>query len=258
MRSLPTSCWGGFCLMILVSCAGQGQKPVVKKTVETTVPSTPDVTRLFDEALAQLQAEEPGKARATLDAIIDSSPDFVLARLERGQLLVEAEDDAPLALADTTMAATVLADNPRAHLLHGQALEQSGDDAAAAAAYRRSLALRSEVTLRRRLAVVLERAGERQESIEVWETLRDETPDDVGVRLALAESYEKADRPASAEAEWSEIARLASSNSHLLRRFADFLDRQGKVRQAGEVRTAADEQDAPQQRQLRPLLPSPR
>lgn len=255
MTQCQASHWACLSLCILMSCARLG--PSAKSAVPTQAPP-PEVSRLFDEALAFKQAEKITEARAKLDEIIGSAPGFALARLERAQLLVETGEDAPLALVDASVAAQALADNPRAQMLLGQTLEESGDAAAASEAYRRSVALRPDVGLRRRLAIVLERAGKTQESIDVWEALRNESPEDVGARLALAESYEKMDRPASAEAEWTEVASLAASNAYLLRRFGDFLERQGKLPQAKVIRTQADELDAPEQRQLRPLLPSKR
>lgn len=243
-------------LVFLTACASQGPSP--KPTVSTP-PPPPEVSRLFDEALVFMQRNENSKARATLDAVIEASPGFALAHLERAQLLVETGEDASLALLDASFAAQSLADNPRAQMLWGRTLEDSGDDAAASDAYRRAVTLRPEVASRRRLAVVLERAGKHQESVEVWEALRDESPEDVGARLALAEIYEKTDRPASAEAEWTEVAARSPSNAFLLRRFADFLERQGKLLEARETRAQADELDAPkEQRDLRPLLPSRR
>lgn len=221
------------------------------------VEQPPEVRPELDEAARLRDAGDDEAARALLDRLL-ARTSVPLAHLERAQLLLDAGLELKLALEDAQKAAQAMADNPRALRVLGQALEESGDLAAAADAYGQSLARKDDAALRRRLGALLARAGRPVEAVQIWERLRDETPDDVGARLSLAELYEQVDRPASAEAEWKRIAALSATNVHLLRRFAEFLKRQGKLEEAQAIDARAEALAPSEERQLRPLLPSKR
>lgn len=243
-------------LLLLGACASK-PPPAPPAPKPPVVEQRSDVLARLDQVAQLREAGDDAQARTTLDELL-AQTSVPLAHLERAQLLLDEGSELTLALADARHAAQALFDNPRALRVLGQALEESGDLAGAVDAYAQSLERKDDPVLRRRQASLLARAGRTAAAVLAWERLRDEAPDDVGARLSLAELYEQVDRPASAEDEWTRVAALSSTNVHLLRRFAEFMKRQGKVEEAQAIEAQADELDPPEDRQLRPLLPSKR
>lgn len=219
-------------------------------------PPSQAATRLFEEALGLLEQGDTEGARERLDRAIGASPTFALARVERGTMLLEADRERTLAFEDARIAVSLLGDNPRAHLLLARLLDEEGEFSEASDAYLRSLELRDDMPTRRRLGTSLGRAERHGEAAQVWESIVEASPSDLGSRLALADAYEKAARAASAEAEWARIVELAGDNPFILRRFAAFLEREGWNSRAQAALERANELDAPEERSLRPLLPS--
>jgi tetratricopeptide (TPR) repeat protein len=228
----------------------------------TPVPAPgPDAQKLFEEALALRTNGDDGAAKDKLDLAIEASPAFALARLERADVLLALGGDGAAILADAKAAVDALPQNPRAQKTLAFALQETGDNDGALAAFERSLALRDDPSIRRKLAAVNARAGRKTVALGHWEALRDADPSDVGTHVELAQLYAELDRPGSAEQEFRAALALAPSNFALRRRFADWLEKQGKVRDAREERKraeAADPTPTEQERRLRPLLPASR
>ncbi len=219
-----------------------------------------DVSALFQEALQARKAGDDAAAKAKLDLVLRQEPGFALAALMRADVLIEL-GHAAQAVGDANLAVKALPHNPRAWKVLGQTLEDAGRVDDAIAAYRKSVAIRDDEALRRRLASLDAREGRLGLAAREWESVRDGHPRDVAAHLELTALYEKLDLPASAEAEYRAVLALVPHNALFHRRFAQFLDRQGKAKAAREERAKADLLDPPaprQTRHLRPLLPSRR
>lgn len=256
-------------VLLLGACANQPPVPPpepepptpqrVEAPANPAVPPGIDVGALVVEAVKARRAGDDTTARANLDAALAAQPAFGPALVERAELLVASGMEPEVAAADAAKAVQSLPNDPRAHRVRAQTLEEAGDLEGALVAYRRTLELQDDLALVRRVALLEKRAGRPAAAVPLWERVRDAAPSEPGAHLELAELYEKVDRPASAKAEWSAVVELLPKNAPLRRRFADFLDRQGKTGEARIQRKKADELDPPKgARKLRPLQPSSR
>jgi predicted Zn-dependent protease len=180
------------------------------------------------------------------------------AALRKAREVLDLGLDPAGALANAKVAAAGLPADLEARRTLAQALEETGDLDGAKAAYAAAVKLAPTLALRRKLASLEARHGDPARAIEAWEALRDEDPKDLSAHLELGELFEKAGRPASAEAELREVALLAPDHPVLLRRLAEFLEREGKLAEARAARARADELAGAGSRRMRELPDSPR
>lgn len=230
VRSLPE-------ILVVVVFACQGTALAVDV-------AAPDAKGLFDAALALRKDGDGPGAIAKLDAALAQQPGFALAALERAELLLEAGEPGR-AVDDVKLAVENLPGNPRSQRALGRLCEDREDIACALSAYERSLAVREDPLVRRRHALLAGAAGDHAKAVESWEVLRVQDPSDVAARLELALAYDKADRPASAEAEFDALVTLAPGNVPIVRRFVEFLERQGKPAKARELIAKVEPAPAP-------------
>lgn len=213
---------------------------------------------LLEEARRQRSANRPDAALAVLDTLLKTFPAYPPANLERAEILLELGRLSGMALADAKVAAEAFPEEPRAALALSLAAAESGDLDLAIEALRRALAVQGkpDAALLRRRAGLLVRAGREEEAVRAWEALRDLEPGDPSPRVELAQLYEKVGRIASARKEHEAVLEALPTNAPLRRRYADFLERQGRLGKAKAMRAEADRIAGVSQRKLRALPPS--
>lgn len=173
-----------------------------------------------------------------------ATPPDVVAVMTRAQQLIddgrpsEAVDDVKLVMERAPKDA-------RSHRLFGLLMEARDDVAGALAAYGRSLALLEDAAVRRRAAQLATSLERHDEAVAHWEAVCAAEPSDLAARLSLAMAYEKADRPASAEVAYGQSVRMAPENPAIRRRFASFLEGQGRPSRARALRIADEPTNAP-------------
>lgn len=200
----------------------------------------------------------PG-ARQHLDRLLEGTPRNAAAAVERASVLVALGEDLDLALADAEQGVKALGTEARAFRVLAEVHEEREEAEPALAAYEKALALEENVTVRRRLGALHARQGRPEKAIRHWEAVRSAEPGEAGAYAELAALYEQAGRMASAEAAHRELLARTHPNALLLGRFADFLERQGKLPEARKVREEAQSlAPARSNRNLRPLPPSRR
>ncbi len=193
------------------------------------------------------------------------------ARLETAYTLDPASDDVRLELADllltdgdgTDRAAVLLgavarADSARYHLLGARLAELRGEDAGAAGAYERALAIEDDPDARLRRALALERLGRAGEATTELERVRADRPGDAIARTHLADRYEAAGRNADAESELRAVADAQPDRAAGWERLARFYERSGRAEDARAALARARTASGTGERALRPLLPSRR
>lgn len=218
-----------------------------------------EVRALLEEAIALRRKGDDTAALTRLDRLLAQAPGAALAAVERAEILIAA-GRGPQAEPDVQLAVKSLPDNPRAQRLLGQWLEESQDVEGALAAYARSLALRESPMVRRREALLLTRLGRHAEAVESWERICDVTGADAAAWYALAMAYDRADRPASAEAAFEKALSFAPDNPQLRRSFGEFLLRQGHPSRARLQLARAEKLSGPRlgERRMRELPASRR
>jgi tetratricopeptide (TPR) repeat protein len=114
------------------------------------------------------------------------------------------------------------ADDPMALVQHAYQLQQSGDYAASAEAYRAFLKLRpDEVGAHSNLGVVLTRLGRYDEAIREYETAEKLLPNDARISVNLALAYEKSGRLPEATAKLSALHDAAPRENQVTMLLAD-------------------------------------
>lgn len=220
-----------------------------------------DARALLREARELREAGQTEAARERLDAALQRHPDEAEAALERAEVLLELGVDTPLAVADATKAAKTLASR-RAHFTLGKALSENGDLDGALAAFWRAMETpgpEDRVSIQRLEADLLARAGRMGPAIRAWEAVRDADPADVSARVELARLYEEDGRIDSAENEHRALVASQPTVPVHRRRYAAFLQRQGRSREAvAQLRAVEEEAQEPAPRRLRTLPKSHR
>jgi thioredoxin-like negative regulator of GroEL len=212
---------------------------------------------MLREAIAARAAGDVAAARAKLEAALAASPRADPVRNELADLLITEGVELDRA-AEVLAGADAASAGPRWHLLSGRLAHLRGDNALAAEAYGRALALGADPELRYDRARLLAELGRDDEAIAELLALRAEGRGNGAVALALAERYESAGRLAEAEAEYRAYAG-ASDRARGWTLLAEFLARQGRAAEARDVEARARGLGggAPE-RALRPLPPSRR
>jgi predicted Zn-dependent protease len=195
-------------------------------------------------------------AQHELEAAIEASPSWDLARIELAEMLVAEGSD--LVRAQAAMQGVRATENPRAELVRAQLAELTGDDAGAAEAYARALALRPDSDLRLRRGSALLRLGRDADAEAELLRFRAERPAETGVLVALAELRERGGRLAEAEADLRAAAEASPDRAAGWERLARFYARTGQPTREREAEARARGLEKQPERKLRPLLPSSR
>ncbi len=240
--------------LLLLSCgtAGTGRSP---SGAEPPAQPRPEV--LVARARALRAEGDVEGARARLEAAVALAPASDEVRLELADLLLSDGEGSDRAAA--LLAGVARTDSARYHLLGARLAEARGDDAGAAAAYERALAIEPDPDARLRRALALERLGSVGEATTELERVRADRPGDALARAHLAERYEADGRISEAEAELRGLAEAQPDRAAGWERLARFYERAGRAAEARAALARArglgggDERGA-----LRPLLPSRR
>lgn len=204
-------------------------------------------------ALALEAAGKDAEALVAVERVLRSDPSSALARLEAGRLRLKIGEDISLAEAELDAARSIAPENPRAHFLYGQVLEEQRRLPEAARAYEAALALRDDYDdARLRLAGLQVAARDFAGATAGYRKYTQAHPEATGARLQLAMALEKAGMESAAERELKALHALPATKEVAARRLADFYERQGKAKEAAKYRAFVDRPG----RKLRPLLPS--
>ncbi len=203
-----------------------------------------------------LRAEgDVASARARLESAFAAEPGLDDARVELADLLIS--DGRELERAEALLAGVRDQGSARHALLSAELAESRGNDAAAAEAYARALALADDPDARLRRALALERLGREQQATAELERVRSDRPRDAVARSHLAERYEAAGRIADAEKELRALADDQDRPSSW-ERLARFYGRHARKAEAKAALGRARAASGRPARSLRPLLPSKR
>jgi Tfp pilus assembly protein PilF len=200
-------------------------------------------------------ATEDAEALSTLDKQIAASPSSAVPRLDAAQLRLKAGEQLDRAMFDIDVAMSLAPENPRAHYLLGQLMEEKGEISAAKSAYTTALVLRDDYDdARFRMAGLLFREGAFADAAAAYGRYAKAHPEAVGARMQLAAALEKAGDNAGAEKELKAMYQAPATRELAGRKLAELYDRLGRPKDAAKVRQAVD----PPKRQLRELKRSAR
>jgi predicted Zn-dependent protease len=253
-----------------IGCAGAGTgktppvsspapAPPVTASPPAAAPRPPPIDITQELALART-AHAEGRVHDEsihLERVVRADPNAFEARLEFAELLLRQSIDLGRAVVLLRDAQVLRPGDPRPARLAAWLAEIQGDDAAAAAAYQRALALDPDPELRYRRGILLRRLGRTDEAVMELERVASERPGDRAARTTLAELFELRGRLGDAEKTLLDIVQLAPAEPGPQRRLAAFYRRHGEAAKALEAETRARRlEGAP--RSLRPLRPSKR
>jgi tetratricopeptide (TPR) repeat protein len=214
----------------------------------TALLATPDAARL-QQALA-LEANDETAALAALDALVKAEPVWELARLEDARLRLKRGEGLEIAQLHLEAARSYAPENPRAHFLWGQLMEERHDNAAALAAYQVALTIRPTYDEAQFRAAGLHfQLGEWASALEKYKAYAATHPEATGARLQLAAAAEKAGSPKVAEQELKKLYEVPASRTIAGRRLAEFYERTGHAGAAAKIRKEIE----PPARKLREL-----
>lgn len=192
---------------------------------------------------------------AALDKRVSADPASALARLDAAQQRLLIGEELDRAMFDVDVARSLLPENPRAHFLFGQLMEEKGDKPAARASYETALGLRDDYDEARfRLAGLLFQGGAFAEAALAYGRYVKAHPEASGARLQHAVSLEKAGDVHAAEKELKSLYADAKTRELGGRKLLELYERHGREREATKLRAAVE----PPKRKLRDLKPSGR
>ncbi|MBK7863226.1 MAG: tetratricopeptide repeat protein [Archangiaceae bacterium] len=190
-----------------------------------------------------------------LDRAVAARPSDPLPRLEAAQRRLQLGEELDRALFDADAARALLPENPRAHFVFGQLLEERGERAEARTAYQTALLLRDDYDdARFRLAGLLFQEQQWADAASAYGRYVKAHPEASGARLQLAAALEKQGDSKAAERELK--AMLSDPKTHEVagRRLAELYERTGRERDAKRLRSQVE----PPKRKLRDLNRSAR
>lgn len=235
------------------------QRPPEKPRLPVAAPAPPpiDVQAELSEARSAREGGRSSDAELHLERAAAADANSVEARLDLAELLLKEGSKVTRAVTLLDEAERLQSATPRQEQLRGWAAEIQGDDAGAAAAYGRVLAVAPDPDLRLRRGQILARLGRRGEAAAELAAVVADRPTDRAAHTGLAEIYEGQGRLREAESELLQLASLAVNDPGPQRRLAAFYLRHGDKRsaQVAEARARSLE-GAP--RALRPLRASKR
>jgi Tfp pilus assembly protein PilF len=204
--------------------------------------------------IATLAAED-ADALMALDKQVVASPSSAIPRLDAAALRLKAGEQLDHAMFDIDVAMSLAPENPRAHYLFGQLMEEKGDTAAAKRSYLTALALREDYDdARFRLAGLLMREGAFADAAQAYGRYTKAHPDATGARLQLASALEQSGDSKSAEKELKALYAAPASKLLAARKLAELYERLNRPKDAAKVRDSVD----PPKRKLRELNRSAR
>ncbi len=201
-----------------------------------------------------LQTEERGNETAALsafDALIREHQTWELPRLEAARLRLKTGQRVDLAERDADIARSLAPENPRAHYLFALAADDQGHRSEARHALETALSLRPDYSeAQNRLAGLLSAEGQYAAAARVYKLYLAGHPADVGSNVQWALALERSGSVAQAEAALRALAsRVPSSRLVALRTLAAMLERQGRPKEAQQIRTSPE----PPARKMREL-----
>jgi predicted Zn-dependent protease len=244
-----------FAAVLAAACSGRGppRAPGGGPEADGAQPR-PEV--LVARARALRADGDMAGARARLEAALEIDPGLDDARLDLADLLIA--DGREVERAALLLEEVGAKGSERHALLSARLAESRGDDAVAADAYGRALALADDPDARLRRALALERLGRGDEATAELERVRAERPDDAVARSRLAERYEASGRLLDAEKELRRLAEDQPDRAAGWERLARFYARHGRAADARAAMARARAASGRPGRSLRPLLPSKR
>jgi tetratricopeptide (TPR) repeat protein len=190
--------------------------------------------------IAALAAED-ADALMALDKQVAASPSSAVPRLDAAALRLKAGEQLDHAMLDIDVAMSLAPENPRAHYLFGQLMEEKGEVESAKRCYLTALALRDDYDdARFRLAGLLMREGAFAEAAQAYGRYTKTHPDATGARLQLASALEQSGDKQGAEKELKALYAAPASKLIAGRKLAELYDRLGKPKEAAKVRDAVD------------------
>lgn len=206
-------------------------------------------------ALAVTALFAADEALAALDRKIAAEPSAPLLRLDAAQQRILLGEELDRALLDLEAARSIIPENPRAHFLYGQLMEERGEIASARDAYQTALALRDDYhDARFRLAGLLFQAGAFGEAAAAYAQYAKAHPEGTGARLQLAAALEKSGDAAGAERELKALHADPKTKELGGRKLLELYERQGRAKDATRLRASVE----PAKRKLRDLKRSAR
>lgn len=184
---------------------------------------------------AQANAGDLGAAQRSLQRALRLS-DGELLPARRGLVelaLAEGRIDEALRLAGEIQASH--SDQALGYVLEGLVHERSGAYGEAVAAYREALSRESTGQTVVRLARALQRGGERQSARRVLERWLEDVPEDLAVRLALAQHHLKAQEFEAAQAQYQRVLEQQPEHAIALNNLAFAQSRLGATGNALET-----------------------
>lgn len=206
----------------------------------------------FDRGRAFAAAGDAKAAAAAFERATRTFPTWGLAWLELADTLLKDGSNPPLLERALVNAQRLETTNPRAFRLSAEWHEQRGETLPALEAYQRALGLRpDQAELRGRIGLLLVQEGRFSEALAHLEAFLADHPDDRGLRLNLAEAYEKTGALKKAERELALVCEAAPASVLYRRRLAEFLERNGQKERAAEQFRRLDEKRPT--KKMRPL-----
>lgn len=208
------------------------------------------------EALT-VEREDPLRALAAIDALVQAQPGWVLPRIEAARLRLKAGQDLDRAEGDLEAARSFAPENPRAQYLWGLLMEERGRRPQACRALELAVLYRRDYDEARfRLAGLYFAEGDFLKAELHYRAISKGHPNETVARLQLAAALEKQQRLGDAEAEFKKLFDAQPGSPLVARRLADFYDRTGRPKLAAKARRLAD--GPPPKAKMRDLKPSAR
>lgn len=192
---------------------------------------------------------------AELDRLIAKDPSAPLPRLDASAKRIANGEELDRALLDLDVARSIWPENPRAHFLFGQLMEERGDKDQARASYQTALGLRDDYDdARFRLAGLLFQSGAFADAAAAYARYVKAHPDATGARLQHALALEKAGDVHGAEKELKALYADAKTREMAGHKLVGLYERHGREKDAARLRGAVE----PPKRKLRDLQRSAR
>lgn len=239
--------------------------------VQRTSPQVLEVT-----ALAQLTMKEHGNAQFTLEQLMKSSPEsaalhHLMAQAKSGAGQAERtveelnsaleldenylpsrvalarialkKDDMPEFGRHLEKLLELAPENPEVLLLRAAAANLDGDDAKAVKLAEQAFAAAPATSTLLTLGLHKESLGNNEEALELYKRWLVEHPEDIAVRLVIADRHGVANRKEEARAQYEEVVRIDEDNVLALNNLAWYLRDENPVKALKYARHASSLQD---------------
>ena len=202
--------------------------------------STDGGARLRDALQAEGRGDDAA-ALSAIDALVREMPTWELPRLEAARLRLKTGLRVDLAEHDADVARSLAPENPRAHYLFALAADDQGHRIEARKALETALTYRADYgEAQTRLGGLLSAEGDYVAAAKIYQAYVSKNAADVGANVQLALALEKSGDAAHGESTLRNLSKVPAARPVALRTLAAMLERNGRSKEADQVRESLD------------------